>query len=97
MLTPIKHEIPSRLRACITTHRIMDDERADVVLKNRSEVLRAVRQMPFCKQFSIGDLRKHLNVEIDNTSIRGHLANLVLAQRLVTSKQGDNRYYKRVA
>jgi hypothetical protein len=97
MLTPIEHKIPEHLMHCVRVHRIKDEELIEVTIGNRAAVKRAVKCMPFGKRWSRNDLKKHLDTEMVNETIRAHLANLVLAGVLVTVKVGENRYYVRVS
>ena len=99
MLTPINHTIPPHLRACITTHRIMDDVLSPVQSAARNfELIRtALESIPVGTMFSAGDIRKAAGEFVCWDSIRNHLSAEVLRRTVVTFKSGANRHYKRIA
>lgn len=95
----IPAHIPERLKACVTTHRIMDDtlSPAKASARNFELIKAALESMPIGKQFGASDLRKATGEPVCWDSIRNHLAAEVVRRSVVTYKTGQNRYYKRVA
>jgi hypothetical protein len=95
----IPAHIPERLRACVTTHRIMDDVLSPVQSAARNfELIRtALESIPVGTMFSAGDIRKAAGEFVCWDSIRNHLSTEVVRRSVVTYKTGKNRYYKRVA
>ena len=96
---PIRHEIPEPLRACITTHRIMDDALSPVqsAARNFELIQAALESIPIGTRFSTSDIRKAAGEFVCWDSIRNHLSAAVLRRAVVSFKSGANRYYKRVA
>ena len=95
----IPAHIPERLKACVTTHRIMDDKMSPPLAAERNFVLiqKAIESMQIGKAFTTGDISRQIGGGVCMDSIRNHLTTEVMRRSVVTYKSGANRYYKRIA